>query len=99
MDLIYCPFGRKCKECDKRNIYTLTDENGRKFPLRRYKTGECRFEVYNCANLIGTSVIGTLIDCSLDNNLNYLIKISSDEQRQKDYFKNYTRGHGNSPVL
>lgn len=99
MDLIYCPFGRKCKECDKRNIYTLTDENGRKFPLRRYKTGKCRFEVYNCANLIGTSATGTLIDCSLDNNLNYLIKISSDEQRQKDYFKNYTRGHGNSPVL
>ena len=99
MDLIYCPFGRKCKECDKREIYVLTDENGRKFPLMRYKTGECRFEVYNCANLIGISSVGTLIDCSIDNNSNYLIKISLDEQRQKDYFKSYTRGHGNSPVL
>lgn len=51
MDLIYCPFEKKCSSCDKRNLYTLTDGEGRKFPLRRYKTGECRFEVYNCADL------------------------------------------------
>lgn len=99
MDLIYCPFGRKCKECDKRKIYTLTDENGRKFPLRRYRTSECRFEVFNCANLIGTSPVGTLIDCTLESNADNVIKISSNEQKQKEYFKNYTRGHSNSPVL
>lgn len=99
MDLIYCPFGRKCKECDKRNIYTLTDENGRKFPMRRYKASECRFEVFNCASLLGVSHVGTLIDCTLESDPNYVINIRSDEQKQKEYFKNYTRGHGNSPVL
>ena len=51
MDLIYCPFEKKCSSCDKREIYTLTDENGRKFPLRRYKISDCRFELYNCAKL------------------------------------------------
>ena len=54
MDLIYCPFERKCASCDKRDNYVLTDENGRKFPLRRYRTSECRFELYNCANLAAT---------------------------------------------
>lgn len=99
MDLIYCPFGRKCRECDKRDIYILTDESGRRFPLRRYKTSECRFEVFNCANLIGTSAVGTLLDCTVESNPDYLTKIYNDEQKQKEYFKNYTRGHGNSPVL
>ena len=99
MDLIYCPFGRKCRECDKRNIYTLTDENGRKFPMRRYKTSECRFEVFNCASLLGGSPVGTLIDCTLESDPNCVIQINDDEQKQKEYFKNYTRGHGNSPVL
>ncbi|MDE6373605.1 MAG: U32 family peptidase, partial [Clostridia bacterium] len=52
MDLIYCPFGRSCRDCDKREFYTLTDENGREFTLRRYDSGECRFEIYNCAPLV-----------------------------------------------
>ena len=51
MDLIYCPFEKKCQSCDRREMYTLTDENGRKFPLRRYKITDCRFELYNCAKL------------------------------------------------
>ncbi len=51
MDLIYCPFERKCLSCDRRAEYTLTDDGGRKFPLRRYCVSECRFEVFNCADL------------------------------------------------
>ena len=51
MDLIYCPFEKKCSSCDRRELYTLTDEDGRKFPLRRYKISDCRFELYNCAKL------------------------------------------------
>ena len=63
MDLIYCPFEKKCSSCDKRELYTLTDENGRKFSLRRYKTGECRFELYNCAKLSHCeSLAGKLTD-------------------------------------
>lgn len=52
MDLIYCPFGKKCSACEKRDRYTLTDEEGRKFPVRRYRaSGNCRFELFNCAPL------------------------------------------------
>ena len=51
MDLCYCPFEKTCLSCDKREIYILTDEDGRRFPLRRYWLGGCRFEVYNCAPL------------------------------------------------
>lgn len=55
MDLIYCPFSRTCGGCDQRSVYELTDESGRKFPLRRYRVsgGYCRFEVYNCVPLLG----------------------------------------------
>ena len=39
MDLIYCPFSKSCAECDRRELYTLTDENGRAFPMRRCSVG------------------------------------------------------------
>ena len=50
MDLCYCPFGGKCISCEKRELYTLTDESGRRFPLRcvRFAARPCRFELYNC---------------------------------------------------
>ena len=67
MDLIYCPFEKKCASCDKRSLYTLTDGDGRKFPLRRYKTSECRFEVYNCADLQTDGVDGGFYDRTLKN--------------------------------
>lgn len=51
MDLIYCPFSRTCRDCDRRGLYTLTDGDGREFPFRRYEVGGCRFELYNCAEL------------------------------------------------
>ena len=63
MDLIYCPFEKKCQSCDGREVYTLTDEDGRKFPLRRYRVNECRFELYNCARLAHcNSLAGNLTD-------------------------------------
>ena len=67
MDLCYCLFGKTCASCDKRARYTLTDEAGRAFPLRRYRAGDgCRFEVYNCAPLAaGTGKPSALADCSL----------------------------------
>ncbi len=53
MDLCYCPFGAACADCDRRALYRLTDEDGRVFPLRRYRLSGmvCRFELYNCAAL------------------------------------------------
>ena len=98
MDLIYCPFGRKCNNCDRRRTYTLTDESGRKFPMRRYKTSVCRFEIFNCASLLGNAVTGALIDSTLDNPAK-LLACLGDEGKMAAYLKNYTRGHFNSPVL
>ncbi len=102
MDLIYCPFGKKCKSCDKRNIYTLTDENGRKFPLRRYKTNEnCRFEVYNCANLVSSqNFCGALLDFSLEENASIPLGMRGDTEKLKAHYNgNFTRGHTVKPVL
>lgn len=62
MDLCYCPFTKDCKNCDKREYYTLTDEEGRRFPLRRYRlSGACRFEVYNCALLSAGAIRGNAL--------------------------------------
>lgn len=100
MDLVYCPFEKKCASCDKKRTYSLTDENGRVFTLRRYVTGECRFELYNCAYLAGNAEIqGKLIDCTLESDANSLIKAakSADGVRAK-YNGNYTRGHCDKPV-
>lgn len=47
MDLGHCVFGKRCSTCDGRDLYEMTDEEGRIFPLRRYKNSCCRFEVYN----------------------------------------------------
>ncbi len=62
MDLCYCPFEKTCSSCDRRPFYTLTDEEGRGFPLRRYVLGGCRFEVYNCAPLAAETAVDPLTD-------------------------------------
>ncbi len=99
MDLIYCPFGKQCKNCDRRLKYTFTDENGRKFPVRRYVSGSCRFEVFNFSSLVGTSPTGVLVDCTLNGAAENCVKIALDIQNQKLYYKNYTRGHSVTPIL
>lgn len=66
MDLVYCPFSQDCNNCDRRQQYALTDEEGRKFPLRRYVlSGACRFEVYNCALLSKNICANALYDNTL----------------------------------
>ena len=62
MELGHCPFGRRCASCDRRARYTLTDEEGRAFPLRRYESGVCRFELFNCAKLVPVCVGRALYD-------------------------------------
>lgn len=100
MDLIYCPFGKKCSTCDKRKNYVLTDENGRTFTLKRYKIGEnCRFELYNCACLVsGTTNAGKLVDLSVNENADEVLQNLDDENALKAIFKNYTRGHSVNSV-
>ncbi len=102
MDLCYCPFGKTCSSCDKRAVYSLTDENGRVFPVRRYVTidGSCRFEVYNCADLIGQGVkdIGGLLDLTLVSDKRTACLARTDE-KQKAIYENYTSGHSKRGVL
>ena len=87
MDLIYCPFGKSCAACDKRDFYTLTDENGRAFPLRRYEAGGCRFELFNCARLdFKNNFTGALID------------FTTGADGQNCQTKNRTKGHTENPV-
>lgn len=103
MDLCYCPFGKTCNKCDKRDVYSLTDENGRVFPTRRYLAadGSCRFEVYNCADLVGTGLngAGKLLDVSILADKPTAVAAKNNEFEQKSYYKNCTSGHYKRGVL
>ena len=103
MDLCYCPFGKTCASCDKKHVYTLTDENGRAFPVRRYVSaaGDCRFEVFNCAKLVGRGLagLGKLLDCSAINDGGRAAALAEDEEAQRAFYGNYTAGHRKKSVL
>lgn len=102
MDLCYCPFGKTCSRCDRKSSYLLTDENGREFPVSRYTSadGSCRFEVYNCAKLIGSPKgVGQLIDLTLVTDKAEVLSAKNDESAQKRIFKNYTSGHSKRKIL
>lgn len=104
MDIIYCPFEKKCAVCEKRNRYTLTDEGGRTFSLRRYKSSGngCRFELYNCAYLVAPQVFSnTLIDLSVlpmpvskEMSENY-----KNQEKLKEILPVCTAGHSKKSVL
>ncbi len=103
MDLCYCPFGKTCGVCDKREIYRLTDETGRVFPVRRYvaANGSCRFEAYNCASLIGMGIrgAGKLIDVCVTKDKRGVLRAKEDEGAQKEIYARYTSGHYRRGVL
>ena len=103
MDLCYCPFGKTCASCDQKAVYTLTDENGRAFPVRRYKgaNGDCRFEVYNCADLISTGVKGggKLLDLTLTKDKRAAMEAKDDIELQKKVYQSHTSGHYKRGVL
>ena len=103
MDLCYCPFGKTCSSCDKKNCYELLDESDRKFPVRRWTNarGECRFEIYNCVDLVGVGVngVGKLIDATLLNNANAAVLAANSENAQKTLYPNCTSGHYKRGVL
>lgn len=100
MDLCYCPFSRDCAHCDKRDFYTLTDEDGRRFPLRRYRVsgGFCRFELFNCAPLAAyNGKTGALVDLTTEPD-SRLVAHARDE-RAGTYLKNPTKGHFDRSLL
>ena len=99
MDLKYCPFGRTCKSCDRRGEYRLTDEQGRAFPLRRYRlSGKfCRFEVYNCVPLAGYDAgAGALVDASCRSDGAYLLKRAHSPEGA---LAGATKGHAERSML
>lgn len=103
MDLCYCPFGKTCNRCDKKDSYLLTDENGRAFPIRRFldSKGECKFEVFNCANLIGKGLSGAgqLIECTVQEHKQLAVQARKDESKQRSIYASYTSGHSKNGVL
>ena len=103
MDLCYCPFGKTCVKCDRKTHYILTDENGREFPVRRYldAEGACRFEVYNCASLIGRGVdgAGCLLETTMQPQKALAVQAVLDENKQKKLYGAYTSGHLKNGVL
>lgn len=100
MDLIYCPFSKMCNKCDKLNKYTLTDENGRAFPVRRYVLSGCRFEVYNCAFLTALPPHGgKLYDFSVTEKSAAFSALSAvDNVELKEIFPLHTSGHSEKGI-
>ncbi len=98
MDFIYCPFEKTCANCDKKDVYTLTDDNDRQFFVRRYRTSACRFELFNCASLVcENDFCNALYDCTLSSA--QAVLAAKDEQSLKAVFKKITRGHAQQPIL
>ncbi len=90
MDLGHCVFKKRCGDCDRRDRYFLTDESGRRFPLRRYENSCCRFEVYNNVPLVADHESGgTLYDFTISDDKEKQIFLS-DEVR--DFAGGYTAG-------
>ena len=81
----------------------MTDEQNRVFPTRRYLDGKgnCRFEVYNCADLIGLGIknAGKIADFTLVIDKSVAYSTLTDENAQKNVYKNYTSGHAKRGVL
>lgn len=65
MDLIYCPFGKNCKNCTINNEFTLKDKENRKFVVKKYKISECRFKVYNMAKILASVNNNKIVDLSV----------------------------------
>lgn len=103
MDLIYCPFGKKCSSCENRDEYTLTDENRRKFSVRRYKAGgNCRFELYNCLPLVAAqNFTNVLIDISgLPMSVAKAVcENYANEKKLKEILPVSTAGHSRKTIL
>ena len=69
MDLIYCPFGKSCNNCEVINNFELVDGEKRVFPVKRYKLSECRFKIYNMAKIKEVKEYSTITDLALQVNL------------------------------
>lgn len=95
MDLIYCPFSKRCNDCKIKNQFILQDSDKREFPVLRYKTTECRFKVFNCAQILyDFKNVNKLYDlrCLSQSDIN-LVTSSKSIEELKTLIKNYTNGN------
>lgn len=92
-ELLYCPYGKNCKNCNRKDINELTDELGHKFFVRRYKINDrCCFEIYNGSILNVKADIhgGKLINVvGLDENTRNSI---INSEYEKIYYGNLKKG-------
>ena len=96
MELLYCPFGKRCAACRRKNTFKLRDELGHEFTVRRYKlNGRCRFEIYNDALLFADSSYSQMINLvCIDDKLRQKV-LSGDESLKntaKTTYGNLKRG-------
>ena len=100
MDLCYCPFQKTCPACDKRELYALTDEGGREFPLRRYRLNGCRFEVYNCAPLAAYNGLSSaLVEITAGKAGKELVPFAHNPENALPRLKGATKGHAERSLL
>ncbi len=98
MNLAYCPFDKKCSNClYKFNTY-INDENNRRFKLFRYKISECRFMVFNCAQLLTKFEHNNEIFAIFDepeHRINQILNTPFNERKELIYnhtYGNYIKG-------
>ena len=63
--------------------------------------GNCRFEIYNCASLVGRGLVGVgnLIEITMQEEKALAVQAANDEGKQKKLYVNYTSGHMKNGVL
>ncbi len=101
MNLIYCPFDKKCNNCLYKDKTIIKDENGYSFRLFRYKISECRFMLFNCARILTKNILNNEIFAFFDEDYNLIKQIIEvkDLQVRKNLIKNYTYGNYLKGVL
>ncbi|MCD8287167.1 MAG: U32 family peptidase [Clostridia bacterium] len=101
MDLVYCPLGHDCATCKKQNFIGLTDSEDHTYKLIRYRTTECRFELYNYRSFAGTfGPCGRLYDFSLVDARDEADQLAAGKTAVGLYIRcDATTGHTELPTL
>ncbi|MBQ9782234.1 MAG: hypothetical protein IJW26_03520 [Clostridia bacterium] len=99
MDLIYCPFSNDCKNCNKSNLFTLTDDFMRDFPLLRYEIDGCLFKVYNTSVLLGKNFNNQIHNFATLSGEQIAVLQYDDVEMIRKSIKNYTQGNFSKGIL
>lgn len=100
MDLLYCPFKKTCKTCERSDISFLSDGE-RQFIMRRVRLNGCRFEIYNGSYLITAQkdrAVINLIGVKKQHKPLVLSRLG-DKAGLQQILKPFTSGHENKPLI